>query len=92
VPAFLAELYLSRTGAGDAQTWAARARTAAAELSEDGREVRYLRTTFLPGDETCFIVFEADTAETVAETGRRAGLTFERIVDAVETESSAATG
>jgi hypothetical protein len=38
----------------------------------------------VPGDETCFVVFEADAAETVEEAGRRARLAFERIVPAIE--------
>jgi Protein of unknown function (DUF4242) len=81
---FLAELYLSRADAGGAREAAARARTAADELARDGRSLRFVRTTFVPGDETCFVVFEADAAETVAEAGRRAGLAFERIVTAIE--------
>jgi hypothetical protein len=76
---FLAELYLSHANAGGAREAAARARAAADELS-----LRFVRTTFLPGDDTCFVVFEAEAAETVAEAGRRAGLAFERIVPAIE--------
>jgi hypothetical protein len=46
--------------------------------------VRYVRTTLLPGDETCFHVFEAASEEAVAETCRRAGLGSPRIVPALE--------
>lgn len=81
---FLAEFYLSHADEGGARKAAARARAAADELVRDGRSLRFVRTTFVPGDETCFVVFEADTAETVAEAGRRAGLAFERIVAAIE--------
>ena len=81
---FLAELYLSHADAGGAREAAARARAAADELARDGCSLRFVRTTFVPGDETCFVVFEADAAETVAEAGRRAGLAFERIVPAIE--------
>jgi hypothetical protein len=43
-----------------------------------------VRTTFLPDDETCFHVFEADSADVVAEVSRRAGLGWARVVPAVE--------
>jgi hypothetical protein len=46
--------------------------------------VRYLRTTFLPEDETCFHVFDASSAQDVGEVSRRAGFGTARIVPAVE--------
>lgn len=84
MPEFIAELYLSRADADGAQTAAARAREAAAALTQRGQVVRLLRTTHVPADETCFLAYEAAAAETVGEAGRLAGLDFERIVLAVE--------
>jgi hypothetical protein len=81
---FLAELYLSRTDPEGAGGTAARARSAARRAARHGRALRYVRTTFVPDDELCFVLFEGDAAETVAEAGRRAGLEFERIVEAIE--------
>jgi hypothetical protein len=46
--------------------------------------VRYLRTTYLPDDETCFHVFEADSAAAVEEVSRRARLGRVRVVTAIE--------
>jgi hypothetical protein len=60
------------------------ARERARRAEELGEGVRYLRTTFLPGDETVFHLFEAPSAETLARAGQRAELRFERIVEAVE--------
>ena len=57
---------------------------AAAELEREGTPVRYVRTTYLPDDETCFHVFEAVSEEAVAEVFRRAGVGSGRIVSAVE--------
>ena len=61
-----------------------RARAAARKLARDGMRVRYVRTTFLPRDETCFHVFEADSDSAVAEACRLANFDTPRIVPAVE--------
>jgi general stress protein YciG len=81
---FLAEVYLAATSPGGTAEAAARARAAAEEVARDGSLLRFLRIIFVPGDETCFVAYEAATSEAVAEAGRRAGLDFERIVAAVE--------
>ena len=62
----------------------ARARRAAAELERAGTPVRYVRSIFVPADETCFHLFEAPSADTVREASERAGLSPQRIVEAVE--------
>jgi hypothetical protein len=46
--------------------------------------IRYIRTTYLPDDETCFHVFEARSTDIVEEAGRRAQLGRGRVVPAVE--------
>jgi len=53
----------------------------AAEL---GSGVRYVRTTFLPGDETLLHLFEATSPDALREAARDAALQYERIVEAVE--------
>ena len=58
-PTYLVEVYLARSRCDDVERTAGRARQAAEELSREGTTVRYVRTTFLPDDETCFHVFEA---------------------------------
>lgn len=62
------------------------ARSAAADVSRAGKQVRYLRSIFVPEDETCFHVFEAPSAKAVAEVVQWAGLSSDRIVEAVEAE------
>jgi hypothetical protein len=78
VPSYLVESY----GAGVAAVEESRERALqAAELTTG---VRYLRTTFLPDDETILHLFEAPSASALGEAGRRVALQYERIVEAVE--------
>ena len=68
-------------GAGNVvQDQRARARLAA----ELGTGVRYVRTTFLPSDETLLHVFEATSPDALRAAAQDAALQFERIVEAVE--------
>jgi hypothetical protein len=83
VAEFLLETYVSRTGAEAVPACAARARRAAEQLNRRGKPVRCLRAVFVPEDETCFYLYEADSEEVVREAARRAQLRVERIVEAV---------
>lgn len=83
---YLVELYLSRVPAGGGAK-----RAAAAELVE-GLPVRHLRTIILPGDETCLHLFEAPSAEAVRVACRRAGIRFDRLVEAAEIPSNRGRG
>jgi hypothetical protein len=83
VAEFLVELYVSRADAVAVERAAARTRLAAEQLTQEGMPVRYLRSIFVPEDETCFFLFEAASAEQVREAARRAYLSFERLAEAV---------
>jgi Protein of unknown function (DUF4242) len=77
MPSYLMESYAA-VSAVDAQRERARL---AAEL---GTDVRHLRTTFLPGDETILHVFEAESPEALHKAARAAELPYDRIVEALE--------
>jgi hypothetical protein len=79
MPSYLVESY-----AADSPAALEDARTRARRTAELGSRVRYVRTTFLPGDETLMHLFEAPSAEALERAGRAADLPFERIVEAVE--------
>jgi hypothetical protein len=79
VAEFLVELYVSRTDRTAVESNARSARKAAEELTEEGRPVRYVRSLFVPEDETCFFLYEADAAADVEEAARRASLPFDRV-------------
>jgi Nickel responsive protein SCO4226-like len=77
IQSYLVESYAAGAGVDDQRR---RARQAA----EVGVGVRYIRTMFLPGDETLLHVFEAASPEALSEAARVAELPYERIVEAVE--------
>jgi hypothetical protein len=84
MPSYLVEVYLPRSRAAEVGATARRARAAAEQLAREGVPIRYVRTTYLPDDETCFHVLEAPTAAVVEETSRRATLGRARVVLAQE--------
>ncbi len=54
------------------------------ELTAQGREVRYIRSTFVPGESKCMCLFEAPNQENVREANERADIPFTRIVEALD--------
>jgi len=52
------------------------------ELTAQGKDVRYIRSTFVPGENKCMCLFEAPNAENVREANERAEIPFSRIVPA----------
>lgn len=66
----------------------AAAQKAAIETSEKftaaGKDVRYIRTTFVPGEAHCMCLFEATDAELVKEVNETAQIPFTRIVKALD--------
>ena len=76
---FLAEVYMPRVGWPEVEAGAVRASVAASELSAAGTPVRYVRSFFLPDDETCFVLFEAETVHAVHDAAVRAGLQFDHV-------------
>ncbi len=52
------------------------------ELTAQGKDVRYIRSTFVPGENRCMCLFEAPSAEHVREANERAQIPFTRIVAA----------
>jgi Nickel responsive protein SCO4226-like len=49
--------------------------------------VRFLRSVFVPEDETCFYLYEATSAEAVRTAARRAALAVEDVVKAASEPS-----
>jgi hypothetical protein len=66
----------------------AAAQKAAIETSDrftaEGKPVRYIRTTFVPGEAHCMCLFEAESADLVREVNETAQIPFTRIVEALD--------
>lgn len=76
---FLVETYLSPAAAGEPDATIDRAKSAAAQLAAAGHSIAYLRSLFLPDDETCLLLFEADGAGLVRTLTEQAGLDPDRV-------------
>jgi hypothetical protein len=59
-------------------------RSASEAIASAGGALRYLHSTLVPEDEAAFCVFSASSRSLVEEAYARAGVPFERILDAVE--------
>jgi hypothetical protein len=89
VTQFLLEVFAPRSRAGELAATEERARAAAKRVSEGSEAgVRFLRAIYVPEDETCFYVFEAPSAQLVAQASAVAGLGDGRIVEAFEKSAS----
>lgn len=53
-------------------------------FTEDGRPVRYIRSTYVPGEARCMCLFEAPNAQRVREVNEEAQIPFTRIVEALD--------
>jgi hypothetical protein len=64
------------------------AQRAAIETSEaftaGGRAIRYIRSTFVPGDSRCMCLFEAADAGLVREVNEAARIPFSRVLEALD--------
>ena len=80
---FLLEFYVSRTDADAVERDAESARRAAEQLTREGTPVRFVRSIYVPEDETCFVLYEAPCCEAVRRAAARADLSFERLAQAV---------
>ncbi|HEU0194561.1 MAG TPA: hypothetical protein VFQ71_10205 [Gaiellales bacterium] len=72
---YLAEFYLPDANLADV---ARRARAA----TQSAGDVSLVEVILVPADENCFALFDAVTADAVVAAGARAGMTFDRVVEA----------
>lgn len=54
------------------------------QFTNQGRAVRYIRSTYVPGEAHCMCLFEAPNADLVKEVNEAANIPFTRIVEALD--------
>ena len=82
MPTYMVERHLPGFTSEQLPVAAGAAKQATEGMSREGVPVRYLRSTFVPGEDKCYCLFTGPSPEVVREANERAGLPFERIVEA----------
>lgn len=54
------------------------------QFTANGQPVRYIRSMYVPGDDHCLCLFEADDAEVVKAVNDTAGIPYTRVVEAMD--------
>src|SRR5437588_3570501 len=80
---YLVECYAPGIERAEVESAGDRARTASAELREEGRKVEYVGAILVPGDEVVFHVFASECAAAVREASVRASFECERVVESI---------
>ena len=87
MPRYMVERYLPGITTDQLTAAAARAKSTTARMTQEGVPVRYLRSTFLPGEEKCFCLFDGPSVDAVKQANEEAEIPFERIVEALHIAS-----
>lgn len=58
--------------------------TTSQDMTREGKKVRYIRSTFVPGDSRCMCLFEASDPKVVEEVNRKANIPFTKITEALD--------
>jgi hypothetical protein len=53
-------------------------------FSREGRPVRYIRSMYVPGDDRCLCLFDAENADVVKAVNDEAGIPYTRIIEAMD--------
>ena len=54
------------------------------QFTSEGKNVRYIRTTFVPNEAHCMCLFEADNADLVKEVNDAAKIPYTRVIEALD--------
>lgn len=87
MPKYLVERHLPGFDTAQLPGAASMAKKAAAEMTSEGTPVSYLRSTFLPGDDKCYCLFEAPSEAAVREVNQRAELPLLTVTEALHIAS-----
>jgi hypothetical protein len=88
MPTYLVERFLPAATPDRLHQLAAASSEAAALMRADGVPVHYLESTLLADEESCLCLFSAPSADDVRRACDRAGLEYERIVEAMHVHAA----
>ncbi len=88
---YLVECYWPAVTRDQHAAAAGRARAAAGEAREVGRQLQFLGSILIPADETVFCLF-AGCEDDVRAASQRAGLPFERVLESVPIQLATHSG
>lgn len=54
------------------------------QLTEEGTEVKYIRSNFFPGDSTCTCLFEAINEDAVKAVNEKAAIPYDEITEVLD--------
>lgn len=80
MPVFMVERNLPGISLEDLAAAQKKAIQMGKQLTAEGREVRYIRSMFVPGESKCMCLFESPSPDHVREANERAHIPFTRIV------------
>ena len=81
---FLVEHYWPGITPGLFEAACRRVRVSVDEIADEGLTIRFMHSTLVAEEESAFCVFEAESAAAVEEAYARAGVPFERVLDALQ--------
>jgi hypothetical protein len=82
MPRYMVERSLPGFTSDQLPVAAGAAKGATSEMAAEGTPIRYLRSTFVPSEQKCYCLFEGDSPADVEQAQERAGLPFDRIIEA----------
>jgi hypothetical protein len=88
MPLYLVERHLPGMTMSEVAALRRAEQRACAQSVAQGKRVRYVRSTFAPGESRCQCLFEAPNADVVQEVNDMAQIPYSRIVLAVELSST----
>jgi hypothetical protein len=84
MPIYLVDRVLPGASIDAVESMRCAAQRACGDFTSAGKSVRYLRSTFTPGDSRCRCLFQAPTVDLVQEVNDAAQIPYSRIVIALE--------
>lgn len=84
MPRFVGESYPVGISRDNLTAAIRRGRRVAEQMRGEGRQIRFVKSTLMPADDTLMCLFDATSADLVIELSRRAELPIERVIEAVE--------